>query len=182
MRSFDVPLLLQNAKSLLIYFVIIDITVLHDDFVCIWVRTDYHGDDKIDFDGSAGKRNIILGHWGAWLSQSMECLSPPLGVLHVLCTIWTSLVHRPLSAFPSTPDIGGVGRGRERSARTQSLEPNRSLHFFALLSTCYTSLRLKLGSKTDLLYTVRVMPPQIPKYTVPWSQMGPTILLQSQTY
>ena len=107
-----------------------------------------------------------------------------LVVLHVLVR-WTSLVHRPLSAFPSTPDIGGAGRGRERSARTQSLEPNRSLHFFALLApTCYTPLRLKLGSKTDLLYmdTVRAVPTQIPKYTVPWSQMGPAILLQSQTY
>ena len=54
----------------------------------------------------------------------------------------------------------------------------------ACSSTCYTLLRLKLGSKTDLLYmdTVRAVPTQIPKYTVPWSQMGPAILLQSQTY
>ena len=136
-----------------------------------------------DFDGSTDKRNNILGHLGAGLFQSMECLSSPLVVLHVLYTIWTSLVHRPLSAFPSTPDIGGVGRGRERSARTQSLEPNQSLHFFALLApTCCALLRLKPESKSDLLYTGRAIPPQIPKYTVPWSQMEPAILLQSQTY
>ena len=166
----------KTQKVLLIYFVIIDITVLHDDFVCIWVRTDYNGDDIIDFDGSTDKRNNILGHLG---EQDNFDLWNAKVHLWLCCMylydehLWSTALS-PLFPLLLTLEAQAEGvNGQPGLKAWNQIGACTSLLCFLLylLHTASSTAWKWNRPYPALLYTVRYS-----KHTAPWSQMGPTIL------
>ena len=142
----------KTQKVLLIYFVIIDITVLHDDFVCIWIRTDYHGDDIIDFDGSTDKRNKILGHWGGMIISIDGMLKSTSGC--VACTMYDMNISGPPPSLRFSLYSWHWRRRQRAWTVSQDSKPGTKSELAPLCSasssTCYTPPRLQLGSETDL--------------------------------